>query len=161
MSDQTVEVGVGWPLDIEVPAADIVNGLVVDHKGTVGVLQGGVGGKDGVVRLNDGSGDLWGRVDRKFKLGLLSVVNGETLHEKGGKARASATTKGVEDQESLETSALISKLTDPIQDEINNLLSNGVVTTSIVVGSILLASDKLLRVEQLAVGTSANLVCVK
>ena len=161
LSDQTVEVGVGWPLDIEVPAADIVNSLVVDHKGTVGMLKSGVGGQDGVVRLYHSSGHLWGRVDRKLKLGLLSIVHRETLHEKGSKARASATTEGVEDQESLETSALIGKLADPVEDEINNLLSDGVVTTSVVVGSIFLASDKLLRVEQLAVGTSANLICGK
>jgi hypothetical protein len=123
------------------------------------VLQGGVGGKDGVVRLNDRSGNLWGRIDRKFELRFLPVVDRETLHEKGSKSRASATTKGVEDQESLETSALIGKLTDPIEDKVDDLLSNGVVTTSIVVGSILLASDELLRVEKLAVGASANLIC--
>ena len=65
----------------------------------------------------------------------------------------------MEDQESLETSALISKLADPVEDQVDNLLSDGVVTTSIVVGSILLASDELLRVEELAVGTSADLIC--
>ena len=65
----------------------------------------------------------------------------------------------MEDQESLETSALISKLADPVEDQVDNLLSDGVVSTSIVVGSILLASDELLRVEELAVGTSANLIC--
>merc|ERR1711976_659472 len=47
---------------------------------------------------------------------------------------------------------------DPVQDQVNNLLTNGVVTTSIVVGSILLTSDQLLRVEQLAVGASAHLI---
>ena len=65
----------------------------------------------------------------------------------------------MEDQESLETSALIGKLADPVEDQVDNLLSDGVVSTSIVVGSILLASDELLRVEELAVGTSANLIC--
>ena len=159
LTNQTIEVGVGWPLDIEVPTADVVDSLIVDHEGTVGVLQGGVGGEDGVVRLNNSSGHLWGRVDRKFELGLLAIVDGETLHEKGSKSRASATTKGVEDQEPLETSALIGKLADPIKDQVDNLLSDGVVTTSVVVGSILLASDKLLRVKELAVGASANLIC--
>ena len=62
-------------------------------------------------------------------------------------SRASATAKGVEDQESLKTSALISKFTNPVKDKINNLFSDGVVSTSIIVGSILLASDELLRVE--------------
>ena len=161
LSHQTVEVGVRWPLNIQVPTADIVNSLVVDHEGCVRVLQCSVSGEDRVVWLNHSSGYLWGGVDRKLKLGFLSIVDGKTLHEKGSEARASASTKGVEDQESLETSALIGKLTDPIKDKVNDLLSDGVVTTSIVVGSILLASDKLLRVEQLAVGARTNLICGK
>ena len=45
-----------------------------------------------------------------------------------------------------------------IQDLINLCLANSVVSTGIVVGSVLLASDQLLWVEQLAVGSSANLV---
>ena len=40
-------------------------------------------------------------------------------------------------------------------------LTNGVVTTCVVVGSILLATDHLLGVEELAIGTSADLIWVK
>ena len=58
LADQTVEVGVGGTLDVQVAAADVVDGLVVDHEGAVGVLQGGVGGQNGVVGLDHSSGDL-------------------------------------------------------------------------------------------------------
>ena len=58
LADQTVEVGVGGALDVQVAAADVVDGLVVNHEGAVRVLQGGVGGQDGVVGLNHSSGDL-------------------------------------------------------------------------------------------------------
>jgi len=51
LADETVQVGVSWSLDVEVAAADIVDGLVVDHEGTVGVLQGSMCGQDRVVRL--------------------------------------------------------------------------------------------------------------
>ena len=44
----------------------------------------------------------------------------------------------MEDQKSLEAGALVSQLTDSVQNKVNNLLSNGVVTTSVVVGGILL-----------------------
>jgi len=64
----------------------------------------------------------------------------------------------MEDEESLETSALISKLTDTVKHQVNDLLSNGVVTTGIVVGSILLAGHKLLRVKELAVCASTDLI---
>ena len=147
MSHQPVEVGVGWPLDVEVSATNIVDGLVVDHEGTIRMLQSSVSGEDGVVRLDHGSGHLRGRVDGELKLGFLSVIDGKTFHKKRSKARASATTERTKDQESLETGALIGKLTDPVHDLINMFLSNSVVTASIVVGSILFASDELFRVK--------------
>jgi hypothetical protein len=59
LPDQAVEVGVGGPIDVQITATDVVDGLVVDHEGAVGMLQGGVGGQDGVVRLHHGSGHLW------------------------------------------------------------------------------------------------------
>ena len=37
--------------------------LVIDHEGTVDVLEGGVGGEDSVVRLDDRVGHLGRRVD--------------------------------------------------------------------------------------------------
>ena len=64
----------------------------------------------------------------------------------------------MEDEESLETCALISQFADPVKNQVNNLLPNGVVTASIVVGSIFLPSDELFWVEQLAVCASAYLV---
>jgi hypothetical protein len=71
------------------------------------VLKEGVGGEHRVVWLNDGGGDLWGWVDGEAELGLLSVVDGESLEEKRSKTRSGTTTDGVEDKETLKTSALI------------------------------------------------------
>ena len=98
-------------------------------------------------------------VNGELELGLLSVVDGETLHEQRGEARAGAATEAVEDKESLETCALVSQLPDPVEDDIDQLLSDGVVTAGVVVGSILLACDQLLRVEELTVGTGTDLIC--
>jgi len=64
----------------------------------------------------------------------------------------------MEDQKALKTRALVSQLTDTVQNEVNDFPANGVMTTSIVVGSILFAGDKLLWVEQLTVQTRSNLV---
>ena len=41
----------------------------------------------------------------------------------------------------------------PVQHQVDDLLADGVVSTGIVVGSVLLACDQLLRVEQLAVSS--------
>jgi len=158
LSDESVKVGVGGSLDVEVAAADVVDGLVVEHDGDVGVLKEGVGGEHGVVGLNDGGGDLRGGVDGEAELGLLAVVDGESLEEEGTETGAGTTTNGVEDEEALETSALIGELADSVEAEVNNLLTNGVVTTGEVVGGILLTGDELLGVEELAVGTSSDLI---
>jgi hypothetical protein len=158
LGNEPVQVGVGRTLNVKVATANVINGLVINHEGTVGVLQGGVGGQDGVVGLDDSGGDLRSGVDGELKLGLLAVVNGETLQEEGTETGTGTTTEGVEDKEALETSTVVSKLADTVQDGINQLLTDGVVTTGVVVGGIFLTGDQLLRVEQLAVGTSADLI---
>ena len=58
LSNESVQVGVSGSLNVKVSSADVVDGLVVDHEGTVGVFQGGVSGQDRVIGLNNGSGDL-------------------------------------------------------------------------------------------------------
>merc|ERR1712179_897351 len=132
LADGTIEVGVGGTLDVEVAPAYIIDGFVVDHEGAVGVLKGGMGGQDGVVGLNNSGGDLGGWVDSELQLGLLSVINGEPLHEEGGEARAGTSTEGVEKEESLETSALIGQFPDTVEYKVDDLLSDGVVTTGVV-----------------------------
>ena len=54
LSNESVQVGVGGSLNVEVTSADVVDSLVVEHNGNIGVLKEGVGGEHGVVRLNDG-----------------------------------------------------------------------------------------------------------
>jgi hypothetical protein len=158
LSDETVQVGVGGALDIEVAAADIVDGLVVEHDGDIGVLEERVGGEHGVVGLNDGGGDLGGGVDGETELGLLAVIDGKTLKEEGTETGTGTATNSVEDEETLETSALIGELTDAVEAQVNDLLTDGVVTTGEVVGGVFLTGDELLGVEQLAVGASADLI---
>ena len=64
----------------------------------------------------------------------------------------------MEDQESLETSALIGQLADTVEYKVDDLLSDGVVTTGVVVGGIFFAGDELLGVEQLTVGSGTDLI---
>merc|ERR1719464_1171715 len=154
----TVEVGVGWPVNVQVPPADVVDGLVVDHEGTVGMLQRGVSSQDSIVRFDHSGGHLRCRVDGELKLGLLSVINGKTLHQKGGKSRASTSSKRMEKQKSLKTSTLVGQFPDSVQNQIHDLLANGVVSPGVVVGSVLLAVDQLLGVVELTVGSNSGLV---
>lgn len=48
---------------------------------------------------------------------------------------------------------------DAVQDQVDDLLADGVVATGVVVGRVFLPGDQLLRVEELPVGPRAHLVC--
>ena len=122
------------------------------------MLEGGVGGQDGVVGLNNSGGDLRSGIDGKLQLGLLPIVHGESLHQQSGESRSSSSSEGVEEQKSLKTSTLVSKLPDPVQDEVHNLLADGVVAPGVVVGSVLLSVDQLLRMVKLTVSSNSGLV---
>jgi len=139
LGDESVEVGVGWSLDVEVSSADVINGFVIDHDSNIGVLEEGVGGENGVVWLNNGGGDLWGWVDGESELGFLTIINRESLEEEGSETGTGSSTDGVEDKETLKTSALIGELSDSVEAEIDDLLTNGVMSSGEVVGSILLS----------------------
>merc|ERR1740130_1721509 len=47
---------------------------------------------------------------------------------------------------------------DAVEDQIDNFLSNGVVSASKVIGGIFFASDQLLWMEQLTVGAGARFI---
>ena len=158
LSNQPVEVLVAGSLNSKVAAANLVSSLIVNHETAVRVLQGGVSGEDRVVWLNNGGGVLRSRVNDEFELGLLAIVHRKTLHEESTETRSSTTAKGVENQESLETGAVVRHSPDAVKNLVNHLLANGVVATSVVVRSILLACDHLFRVEKVAVGASADFV---
>ena len=158
LGDQAVEVRVRRALDVEVAAADVVHGLVVDHEGAVGVLKHRVRGEDRVVRLDDGRRDLGRGVDDELELRLAAVVDAQALEEEGPEAGARATSEGVEDQEALEAGAVVCELADAVEDEVDDLLADRVVPAGVVVGGVLLAGDQLLGVVELAVGACADLV---
>jgi hypothetical protein len=187
LRNQTVEVLERGAGDVKVATADVVDGFIVNKERAVRVLDGAVGGEDCVVGFDDGSGDQGSRVDGKLELGLLAVVGAQALKEERAESGTSSTTEGVEDEEALETGAVVlytsqslahlsrspftrqddrskelrfthQDTSDLVQSTIQDLLSDGVVTTRIVVGRVLLAADQQLRVEQLSVITSADLI---
>ena len=158
LRDEAVQVLVVGTLQAKVAAADIINSVIVDHERTIAVLQSSVGREDGVVGLHHGSGDLRCWVHAELELALLAVVDGETLHEEGTETGTGTTTEGVEDEEALETRAVVGDVADLVEDLVNELLADGVVATGVVVRGILLAGDHLLRVEEGAVGAGADLI---
>ena len=131
MCDETVQVGEARGSDVEALLADVINSLVVDHEGAVGVLQGGVSRQNGIVWLNDGVGHRRGRVNAELELRLLAIVGGKTLENEGTETRTSSTTERVENKEALETIAVVGQPADLVHDKVNLFLADGVVTTSV------------------------------
>jgi hypothetical protein len=117
-----------------------------------------MGGQHRVVRLYNSGRNLGRGGHRKGELGLASIVNRESLKEERSETGSSTSSGGVEDEETLKAGTVVSQLTDPVKDEVNNLLSNGVVTTGVVVSSILLSTNNLLRVVQLTVRSRPHFV---
>jgi hypothetical protein len=136
LGNESVQVGVGWSLDIKVSSADIIDGFVIEDNSNIGMFEKGMGGEDGVVWLNNGGGDLWGWVNNETELGFLTVIDGKSLEEEGSETGTGTTTDGGEGKETLETSALIGKLSDSIEAEIDDFFTNGVMSSGEVVGGI-------------------------
>lgn len=122
------------------------------------MLKCSMGGEDGVVRLDNRGGGLGSGINAELELALLAVVDGEALHEKSTETGTGTTTEGVENEEALETNAVVGNAADLVEDAVNELLANSVVATGVVVGSILLASDHHLGMEEVAVGTSSDFI---
>merc|ERR1712232_1448860 len=129
LTQESVQVRVGGALDVKIAPADVIQRFVVHHDSHVRVLEQGVHAKYRVVRLDDRCRHLGAGPDREGQLRLLAVVDGQTLEHEAAKARTSATTDSVEDHEALEACAVVRKLTDTIQDEVNDLLTDSVVAT--------------------------------
>merc|ERR1739836_192141 len=64
----------------------------------------------------------------------------------------------MEEKKSLKTRTLVGQLPDSVQNQIHDLLANGIVAPGVVVGSVLLAIDQLLRMVELAIGSNSGLV---
>lgn len=107
LGNQTVEMLVVGPGNIQAATANIVDSLVVNKERAVGVLDGAMSRENGVVGLDDGGGNAGSRVHGEFQLALLAVVGGETLKEEGTETRTCTTTERVEDKETLERGAVI------------------------------------------------------
>ena len=64
----------------------------------------------------------------------------------------------MEHEEALETSAVVSELSDSVEAEVNNFLADSVMSSGEVVGGIFFSGDELFGVEELSVGSGSDLI---
>ena len=61
-------------------------------------------------------------------------------------------------EQNLKSDTVLGQAADAIGDDVGNFAADGVVSAGVIVGRVLLARDQLVRMEQLAVGSSAHRV---
>ena len=132
---QVVEVTIGWARELEGSHANIVESLVVDTEGLIGVLYQLVDREGGIVRLDDSIRDLGGWDNGES--GHHAVW--EFLTDLGDQERThtstSSTTKGVGDLETLEAVASFSLTADDIKNLVDKFSTLSVMSFCPVVTS--------------------------
>ena len=101
------------------------------------MLKGGVRRENRIVRLNNRVGHRRRGVHAELELRLLAIVSRKPLKDESTETRTSSITEGVENEEALETTAVICEAANPIHHIVDLLLANGIVSTGIytVIGS--------------------------
>lgn len=173
--DEVVQVTVGGLGELEGTHTDIVESLglsvffmsvfsshvsylVIDTEGLVGVLNKLVDGEGGVVRLNNGVGDLGGGDDGEGGHHTVGELLTDLGDQKCTHTGTGTTTQGVGDLETLEAITALGFTADDIENLVNKLGTLGVVTLSPVVTSTGLTEDEVVGAEKLAEGTGADSV---
>ena len=113
-------------------------------------------GKSGVVRFNNGVGDLGGRNDGEGHHDSVGVFFAELGDEESTHTGTGTTTEGVADLETLEAVTRFSFLAADVEDGVNQFGTFSVVTLGPVVAGTSLTEDEVVGAEDLAVRTSAD-----
>lgn len=153
---QVVEVAVGGVGQLQRAHADVVESLVVNAEGLVGVLNQLVDGEGGVVGLDNGIGDLGGGHDGEGGHHAVGELLADLGDQQSAHTSTGTTTQGVGDLEALEAVTTFSLTTDNVQNLVDQLSTLGVVTLGPVVAGTGLAEDEVVGTEELAKGAGAD-----
>ena len=113
-------------------------------------------GQCGIIRLDDGIGDLGRWYDREgghhaVRKFLTDLGDQERTH-----TGTSSTTEGVGDLEALEAIASFGLTANNIENLVDKLSTFGIMTLGPVVTSARLAEDEVIRAEKLTEGTGTD-----
>ena len=154
--DQMVKITVGWGGELEGSEADIIKGLVINAHNLIGVFDELMDREGGVVWLNDGIRDLWGRHDGESGHDSIWVLFSDLGDEEGSHTGSGTTTEGVGDLETLEAIATFGFLSDNIKDGVDELGTLGVMTLGPVVTGTGLSEDEVVWSEELTEWSSSD-----
>ena len=153
-----VKVTIGRGGELEAPEADVIEGLVVNDEGLIGVLDKLVDREGGVVGLDNSIRDLGGGDNREGAHHAVGVLLADLGDQESSHSRASASSERMGQLESLEAVAAFSLLADNIEDAVDEFRTLRVVSFAPVVSSTRLAENKVIRPEDLPIGSRADRV---
>ena len=156
--NEVVEVTVRRVRQLKGAHADVVEGLVVNAEGLVGVLNELVNREGGVVRLDNGVGDLGRGHNGESGHHAVGELLADLGDEQSTHTGTGTTTERVGDLETLEAVAALSLATNDVENVVDELSTLSVVTLGPVVASTGLTENEVVGAEKLAKGTSTDSV---
>ena len=78
-------------------------------------------------------------INAELHLGLLAVVVSQALHQQGREPGTGSAAEAVEDEEALQSRAVVGHASDPVQGQIHDFPPDGVMAAGVVVGGIFFA----------------------
>jgi hypothetical protein len=154
--DQVVKIPVGWVGELEGFHADIVESLVVNTEGLVGVLDQLMDGKGGVVWLDNSVRDFGGWDDGESSHHAVGKLFANLGDQERTHTGTSSTTKGVGDLEALEAVTALSLSTNNVKNLVDKLSTLSVMALSPVVTSTGLTENEVIGAEELTEWASAD-----
>jgi hypothetical protein len=156
--DEVVQVTVGWGGEFQGPEADIVESLVIDAVGLVGVLDQLVDGEGGVVRLDDGVRDFWRWDDGEGVHDSVWVFLSDFGDEQSSHTGTGTATQRVSQLKTLKAIARLGLLSYDIENGIDEFSAFGVVTFGPVVTGSGLTENEVIWSEDLTEWTGPDTV---
>jgi len=154
--NQVVQVAVRGVGQLKGAHADVIQSLVINAEGLVRVLNELVDGEGGVVRLDNGVGDLGRGNDGESGHHAVGKLLADLGDEQSTHTGTSTTAERVGDLETLEAVAALSLTTDNIENVVDKLSTLSVVTLGPVVASTGLTENEVVGAEELTERTSTD-----
>jgi hypothetical protein len=154
--DQVVQISVGWVGELEGSHADVVESLVVDTEGLVGVLDQLMDRESSIVWLDNGVRDLGGGNDGESSHHAVWELLTDLGDQERTHTSTSSTTERVGDLETLKAVAALGFTTNDIENLVDKLSTLSVMSLSPVVTSAGLTEDEVVGSEELAERTSTD-----
>ena len=148
--DEMVKISVCGGGEFQGPEADVVESLVVNGEGLVGVLNKLMDGEGGVVRLDNCVRNLGGGYDGEGGHDPVGVFLTDLGDEECSHAGSGSASERVSQLESLKAITALSFLPDYVQNRVDEFGSLGVMSLGPVVSSSRLSEDEVVRSEDLA-----------